>query len=102
MKNENNAHCKFAYKCGICGKEYDEPVNRAKCEIACTEKKEEEERQAALRKKEAEYGKRKEEVDNAFNTAYVLKEKFVKDYGSYSYGWGLTSTEQPSIWRFFV
>jgi uncharacterized membrane-anchored protein YhcB (DUF1043 family) len=63
-------------------------------------KKVEEERQAEIRKKEAEYGKRKEEVDNAFNKAYELKEKFVADYGHYTYSWSST-TEQPSIWRFF-
>lgn len=90
------------YTCAVCGKMHTDIVSRAKCEIACTEKAAEEERLAALRKKEAEYGKRKEEVDNAFNTAYELKEKFVKDYGNYSYGWSSTSSEQPSIWRFFV
>jgi len=89
MKNENNAcykpACKLAYKCGICGKEYDKPVDRAKCEIACTEKKEEEARKAAERKKAAEYEVRKKEVDAAFNRAYELKEKFLKDYHTYEY-----------------
>ena len=89
MNRENNTCykpvCKLAYKCGICGKEYDEPVNRAKCEIACAEKKEAEARKAAERKKAAEYEARKKEVDAAFDRAYELREKFLKDYNTYEY-----------------
>ena len=94
---------KHIYKCGICGSEYDLPIERAKCEIACAEKQAEEIRKAAELKKEAEYAERKAEVDNAFNTAYELKEKFIKDYGSYAYGWRYNnSVELPSMWRFFM
>ena len=90
------------YICAVCGKMHTDIIKRANCEIKCMQKKEEEEKQAELRKKEAEYGKRKEEVDNAFNKAYELKEKFVSDYGHYTYGWSSTTTGQPSIWRFFA
>ena len=79
--------CKVAneYKCGICGKSHTDVLSRAKCEITCTEKKAEEERKAAKLKKEAEYADRKAEVDAAFNKAYELKDKFVNDYGRYTY-----------------
>ena len=85
MNNENKTYCKPTYKCGICGKEYDKPVDRAKCEIACTEKKEEEERKAAETKKEIEYAARKAEVDMAYEKFLDLRRKMVKDYGSYEY-----------------
>ena len=88
------------YICAICGKMHTNIIDRANCEIACTEKKEEERRQAEIRKKEAEYKARKEEVDNAFKTAYELREKFVADYGSYEFNWGTNRT--PNIWRFLV
>lgn len=73
------------YRCGICGKSHEDIYSRAKCEIACTEKKVEEERKAAELKKEAEYATRKAEVDAAFDHAYELREKFLKDYDSYTY-----------------
>jgi N12 class adenine-specific DNA methylase len=90
------------YKCAVCNTWHPDVISRANCEIECMKKKAEEERQAELRKKEAEYGKRKEEVDNAFNVAYELKEKFVADYGCYTYGWNSKNSDQPSIWRFFA
>ena len=89
------------YKCAVCNTWHPDIISRANCEIECMKKKAEEERQAERRKKEAEYSTRKEEVDKAFDKAYGLKEKFVADYGHYTYGWSSTTTEQPSIWRFF-
>lgn len=99
---ENNIYGKLIYKCGICGKEHFSVIERANCEIECVKKKEEENRQAEIRKKEAEYKQRKEEVDNAFNTAYTLREKFVADYGSYKYDWKSNSFDCPSVWSFLV
>lgn len=94
---------KQTYKCEICGSEHEYLIDRAKCELACGEKMEAEARKAAELKKEAEYAERKAEVDNAFNTAYELKEKFIKDYGSYGYSWrSNNSVELPSMWRFFM
>ena len=94
---------KTVYKCGICGSEHKMLVDRAKCELACADKMAEEAKKAAALKKEAEYAERKAEVDNAFNTAYDLKEKFIKDYGSYTYSWrSNNSVELPSMWRFFM
>lgn len=85
MEYQNNFYYKPAYKCGICGTEHSDVLSRAKCEIACTEKKAEEERKAAELKKETEYATRKAEVDAAFDHAYELRDKMVKDYGSYTY-----------------
>lgn len=85
MEDKKNIYCKFRYKCGICGKEHESVLERAKCEIACTEKKAEEERKAAELKMEAEYASRKAEVDAAFDNAYELRDKFLNDYGSYNY-----------------
>ena len=73
------------YMCCVCGTWHNDILSRAECEIACLKKKEEEERKAAELKKEAEYETRKNEVDDAFNKAYELKDKFVKDYGRYTY-----------------
>lgn len=89
-----------AYKCAVCGKMHSDIISRANCEISCTEKQEEEKRLAELRKKEAEYKTRKEEVDNAFKVAYELREKFVADYGNYEFSWG--SNRTPNIWRFLA
>ena len=90
------------YKCEICGSEHEYLIDRAKCELACGEKMEAEARKAAELKKEAEYAERKAEVDSAFNAAYELKEKFVKDYGFYTYSWKSNISMDPSIWRLFL
>lgn len=73
------------YKCGVCGEIYDSIAQRMNCEQTCLKKQEEEERKAAEEKKAAEYETRKNEVDNAFNIAYELKDKFIADYGRYTY-----------------
>ena len=73
------------YKCAVCGKIHEDVISRAKCEISCTEKKEEEERKAAELKKEIEYADRKAEVDIAYEKYIELRNKFVKDYDSYEY-----------------
>lgn len=73
------------YKCAICGEVYESIAQRMNCECACLKKQEEEAKKAAERKKAAEYEARKKEVDMAFDHAYELKEKFLKDYDSYTY-----------------
>jgi uncharacterized protein with HEPN domain len=83
--DKKNINCKFTYKCGICGKEYNDILDRAKCEIACAEKAEEEARNAGETKKEIEYAARKAKVDQAYETFVELRNQFVKDYGSYEY-----------------
>lgn len=73
------------YKCAVCGTWHKDIIGRAKCEITCTERKAEEERKAAESKRAAEREARKQEVDDAFNKAYELKDKFVENYGRYTY-----------------
>ena len=62
MENKNNIHCKFTYQCGICGKSYDSVLQRAKCEIACAEKAEEEARKIRRKQIEKEEEARKERL----------------------------------------
>ena len=76
---------RLAYKCAICGKEFDNIQDRAKCELACLKKQEEEKRIAAEKKKKEEQVTRKKEVDEALAHAYKLKDQYIKDYGSYAY-----------------
>lgn len=68
------------FKCSICGKEYDTPVGRAKCEIECdkaNKAKAEAERQEKLK---AEQKARADEVEKAYaeyvETCKSAKEKF--------------------------
>lgn len=88
MEEKKDVYCKFTYKCGICGKEYSSVLDRAKCEIACAEKVEEEARKAAELKKKEEQKIRKAEVDVAFKKLYDLIEAYIRDYGHYEYGDG--------------
>lgn len=76
---------KTVYKCAVCGEVYDSIAQRMGCEQACLKKQEEDERKATELKKAAEYETRKNEVDEAFNKAYELKDKFIQDYGRYTY-----------------
>ena len=73
------------YKCAVCGGVYDSIAQRMNCEQTCLKKQEEEAKKVAERRKAAEYEARKREVDEAFNRAYELKEKFLNDYDSYTY-----------------
>lgn len=82
---ENKVCAKPMYKCAVCGEVYDSIAQRVNCEQTCLKKQEEEARKAAELKKAAEYESRKNEVDMAFNNAYELKDKFVADYGRYTY-----------------
>ena len=81
----NNMYCRPAYKCGVCGKEHSEISARAKCEIACLKKQEEEAKKAAEEKKNAEKEARKKEVDVAFTNLIKLYSAYIKDYGYYEF-----------------
>ena len=91
------------YKCVLCNTWYPDVLSRAKCEIACSEKKAEEERKAAAEKKLAEKKMRKEEVDEAVANAFRLTSAFIKDYGAYEYGDDIVKDSiLPSrIWHYF-
>ena len=51
---ENNMFIKPIYKCGVCGKEHENIVARATCELECTKRIEEETKKAAEAKKKEE------------------------------------------------
>ena len=100
LNNEKPAESKWAarlaYKCGVCGKEYESIKDRAECEIKCSKKKEEAERLAAAKKEAEERAARKKAVDEAFDKAYKLKDEYVKDYGSYLYTY--TDKDEADAW----
>ena len=101
---KKNINCKFTYKCGICGNEHNNILDRAKCEIACAEKAEEEARKAAEAEKKEEQKVRKAEVDAAFEHLHELMTAYVKDYGHYEYSDGGEDTNfyWPSrLWHSF-
>lgn len=101
---EKDIYCKFTYKCGICGKEFNNVLERANCEIECSRKAEEEARKAAEAKKKEEQATRKSEVDKAFEELHKLMTAYVNDYGHYEYSDGGEDTNfhWPSrVWHSF-
>ena len=85
MNETHKMHARLAYKCGICDTEHDSIAERAACEMACLKKKEEEAKKAAEAKKQAEKKVREAEVTHAIDVAYDLMDKFIADYGTYTY-----------------
>ena len=73
------------YKCAICGKSHLDIVNRAKCEIACAEKLEEEEKKAAKAKKEAEKSADFKAASAALDNAFALVNQCIEKHGSFTY-----------------
>lgn len=76
---------KKVFKCSICGKEYENTIDRARCELNCYAKQQEEAKKTAEAEKKAEQAARKKAVDDAINKATQLKNAYLKDYGCYSY-----------------
>ena len=104
MAEKKNIHCKFTYKCGICGKEYNNIPERANCEIECVKKAEEEARRAEEERVAAQKAMRKKVVDEAFENLHKLVTEYVKDYGHYEYSDGGDDTNfyWPSrAWNYF-
>ena len=50
---DGKMYCRPAYKCGICGKEYEKIADRMNCEMKCVKNMEEEEKKAAEAKAKA-------------------------------------------------
>lgn len=73
------------YTCALCGKSYNSVIERAKCEQKCYAKQQEEEKKAAEAKKKEEQKARHDEVTKAIDGACALLNRYVKDYGHYSY-----------------
>lgn len=104
---DNKMYCKPIYKCGICGKEYPSIAERMKCEAACLKQQEEEAKKAAETKKKAEKDARTAEVTQAIEHASDLLNKYINDFGAYSYdGKSLKDTSDffwPSrLWHYFL
>lgn len=78
-------YTKKAFKCSICNKEYEDAMDRARCELACGKKQQEEAKKAAEAKKKEMKIADESQVDEAFAAAYKLRDEFVKKYGAYSY-----------------
>ena len=83
-------YARKAFKCSICNKEYEDAMDRARCELACGKKQEEEAKKAAEAKKKEEQAARKLKVDEAYyhadklyDEADKLRDEYVKDYGVY-------------------
>ena len=84
------------YACAICGKEHNSILSRAKCEIECANRVEEEAKKAEEAKKQAEHNARVEEVNKAFDHAYKLKDELIKDYGGpYVYNYHKFAKDNP-------
>lgn len=69
------------FKCSYCGKEYDNAPGRARCELICYEKQQEE----IERKRQAEMQEQKEfrikELNDAYRQFVNLAAHFRHDYG---------------------
>lgn len=96
---ENKMYAKQAFKCSVCGKEYEQAMDRARCEIACLRRKEEEDRKAAELRKKEEKAARKAEVDAAFDKAMQLREAYLKDYDTYIYTYNnVSNSKEDDNW----
>lgn len=103
MEDQNNFYYKPAYKCGICGNEYESVQERMYCEMKCVKQQKEEARKAEEAKKASEQKLRKEAVDEAIKRAVKLQSDYVKDYGHYEYdGEIIPNVFWPNkIWHYF-
>ena len=81
------------YKCEVCGKEHSNITDRAKCELNCAKRIEEEARKVAEAKKKAEKDVRRAEVECAINNARKLLTAYIKDYNTYEF-----TTDKDDCW----
>lgn len=86
---------KITFTCSICDKVYENPMDRAKCELACCKKLEEENKKAAELKKKEEQMASEAKVTAAFDYAYKLHDEHVAKYGSYFYARKEPVTNKP-------
>ncbi len=86
--DKKDIKCRFTYKCGICGNEYDSVLTRAQCELACAKKLE----AAEEAKKKEEQKMRKDAIDEGIKRLHKMLTDYVNDYGHYEYGDGGENT----------
>ena len=90
------------YTCGVCGKLHKDISARAECELACLKRIEQEQKEAAAKKKAAEKDARFAEVTSAIDNAYELLNKCIKDYGEYTYTGNLSAFDMDVLRKFKV
>lgn len=70
------------YKCGICGKEYENIEDRIACETKCLHDRKVAEEKCKQMKLEKEKETRRKEVQMAWDHYSDLLKAFIEDYGS--------------------
>ena len=83
--NSDYAPRKPQYRCAICNTPYDEIEDRMKCEQKCLKKQEEERKKRKQEAMKAKKDERYKEVIDAINKAENLYEKYLDDYGAFTY-----------------
>jgi UDP-galactopyranose mutase len=78
-------YARKAFKCSICGKEYENAMDRAHCELACGKKQEEDARKLAEAKKKEQQEARWAEVEAVRKHYEELYEAYMKDYEAEAY-----------------
>jgi len=78
---------KSIYVCSYCNKEYEQPVERAKCEITCAKKKELEDEKLRKEALEKEKDVRMKEIELKGKEYYDLIRNYIRDYGSINLGY---------------
>ena len=73
------------FKCSYCGKEFDSPVERAKCELACAAKMKEEEEKIHKEKINKEKDARYTEIQSEYKKIKEMVSAYVEDYGTFSF-----------------
>ena len=71
---------KEIFTCSYCGKEYDTPIERARCEISCDKRIKEQEERAELERLRGERKDREEKIQEAFDKYLDLAKAFNNDY----------------------
>ena len=82
---ENKMYARQAFKCSVCGQEYDNAMNRAHCELNCIRKQEEEAKKAAELKKQEERAASNANVTKLINEAYAALTAHIDLYGEYEH-----------------
>lgn len=78
-------YARKAFKCSVCDKEYENAMDRARCELACGKKMEEAAKKAAEAKKKEEQQARWAEVEMAHQHYRELYNAYLKDYEPNTY-----------------
>jgi uncharacterized protein YlxW (UPF0749 family) len=73
------------YECAYCGKQYEDPIDRARCEFACVEKIKEKEEVERQKKLNADKERRYKEVEAKYNELAKAVKEYNKDYGTFSF-----------------